>query len=44
METFTIEMKSNASAQFFLDITHSFFTNILTEQLNLEGQWELAIS
>ena len=44
MESFTIELISNASAQQFPDKTLIPFTNFLTEQLNLEGQWEVAIS
>ena len=44
MESFTIELVSNASAQLFPDITLSSFTNFLPEQLNLDGQWEVAIS
>ena len=44
MEPFTIELVSNASAQLFPDITLSSFTNFLPEQLNLEGQWEVAFS
>ena len=44
MEWFTIELFSNASAQLFPDKTLSYFTNFLQEQLNLEGQWEVAIS
>ena len=44
MESFTIELVSNASAQLFPDNTLSSFTNFLTEQLNLDGQWEVAIS
>ena len=44
MESFTIELDSNASAQLFPDTTLSFFTNFLPEQLNLGSQWELAIS
>ena len=44
MESFTIELVSNASAQLFPDNTQSSFTNFLPEQLNLEGQWEVAIS
>ena len=44
MESFTIELVSNASAQPFPDNTLSSFTNFLTEQLNLDGQWEVAIS
>ena len=44
MESFAIELVSNASAQLFPDNTLSSFTNFLTEQLNLEGQLEVAIS
>ena len=44
MESFTKEMVSNASAQLFPDKTLSSFTNFLPEQLNLEGQCEVAIS
>ena len=44
MESFTIELVSNASAQLFPDKTLSSFTNFLPEQLNLEGQWEVAIT
>ena len=42
MESFTMELVSNA--QLFPDITLSTFTNFLPEQLNLDGQWEVAIS
>ena len=44
MESFTIELVSNASAQLLPDKTLSSFTNFVAEQLNLEGQWEVAIS
>ena len=44
MESFTIELFSHASGELFPNITLSFFTNFLPEQLNLEGQWEVAIS
>ena len=44
MESFTIELVSNASAQLFPDNTLSSFTNFLPEQLNLDGPWEVAIS
>ena len=44
MESFTIELVSNASTQLFPDNTLSSFTNFLPEQLNLDGQWEVAIS
>ena len=39
-----MELVSNASAQLIPDNTLSSFTNFLPEQLNLEGQWEVAIS
>ena len=44
MESCTIELVSNASTQLFPDNTLSSFTNFLPEQLNLDGQWEVAIS
>ena len=44
MELFTIELVSNESAQLIHDNTLSSFTNFVPEQLNLEGQCEVAIS
>ena len=44
MDSFTIELVSNASGELFPDNTLSSFTNFLPEQLNLEGQWEVAVS
>ena len=44
MDSFTIELVSNASSDLFLDKTLSSFTNFLPDQVNLEGQWEVAIS
>ena len=44
MESLTRELVSNATAQLFPDKTLSSFTNFLPEQLNLEGQWEVAVS
>ena len=44
MASFTIELVSNASGELFPDNTLSSFTNFLPEQVNLEGQWEVAIS
>ena len=44
MDLFTIELVSDASAQFFSDNTLNSFTNFSPEQLNLEGQGEVAIS
>ena len=44
MESFTTGLVSNASAQIFLHKTLSSFTNFLPEQLNLDVQWEFAIS
>ena len=43
-ESFKRELVSNASAQLFPDNTLSSFTNFSPEQLNLEGQWEVAVS
>ena len=44
MESLTIELVSNASAQLFPDNTLSSFTNFIPQQLNLDGQWEVATS
>ena len=44
MYSFTIELVSNASGEFFPGNTLSSFTNFLPEQVNLDGQWEVAIS
>ena len=44
MESFTKELVSNASAQLFPDNTLSTFTNFIPKPLNLQGQWEVAIS
>ena len=44
MISFTIELASNASGELFPDNTLGSFTNFSSEQLNLEGQWVVAIS
>ena len=44
MDSFTIELVSNASSQLFPNNTLSLFTNFLAEQVNLDGQSEVAIS
>ena len=44
MNSFTIELLSNASGELFPNNTLSSFTNFLPEQVELEGQWEVAIS
>ena len=44
MDSITIDLVSNASGELFPDNTLSSFTNFLPEQVNLEGQWEVAIS
>ena len=44
MDSFTIELVSNASGELFPDNTLSSFTNFLPEQVNLDWQWEVAIS
>ena len=44
MDSFTIELVSNASGELFPNNTLSFFTNFLPEQVNLEEQWKVAIS
>ena len=44
MDSCTIELVSNASAQLFPHNAVSSFTNFLPEHLNLEVQWEVATS
>ena len=44
MDSFTIELVSKPSSQLFPNNTLSSFTNFLAEQVNLDGQWEVAIS
>ena len=44
MDSLTIELVCNASGDFFPDNTLSSLTNYLPEQVNLEGQWGVAIS
>ena len=44
MDSVTIGLVYNASGELFPNNTHSSFTNFLPEQVNLEGQWEVAIS
>ena len=44
MDSFTMELVSNASGDMFPNNTLSSFTNFLPEQVILEGQWEVAIS
>ena len=44
MESFTRELVSNASGELFPNNTLSSSTNFLPEQVNLEGQWEVAVS
>ena len=44
MDSFTIELVSNASGDLFPDNTLSCFTDFLPEQVNLEEQWEVAVS
>ena len=44
MDSFTIDLVPNASGKLFPDKTLSSFTHFLPEQVNLEVQWEVAIS
>ena len=44
MDSFTIELVPNASGEFFSNNTLISFTNFLPEQVNLEGQRQVAIS
>ena len=44
MDSFTIELVSNASGELFPNNTLSAFTNFSPEYVNLEGQWEVVYS
>ena len=44
MDSLTIDLVFNASGGLFPDNTLSSLTNFLPDQLNLEGQWEDALS
>ena len=44
MDWLTIELVSNASGELFPNKTLCPCTNFLSEQVNLEGQWEVAVS
>ena len=44
MDPFTIELVSRASGELFPNNKLTSFTNFSPEQVNLEGQWEVAIS
>ena len=44
MDSFTIELVSNASLQLKSNNTLSYCTNLIPEQVNLEEEWEVAIS
>ena len=43
MSSFIVELVSTASAEIYPQNTLSAFTNCLPEQLNLEGDWEVAL-
>ena len=43
MSSFTIELVSNASFDCYRNNTLSSFTNFLPEQINFDGEWEVAI-
>ena len=44
MDSFTIELVSNASFNCYPNNSLSSFTNFLPEQIVLKGKWEVAIS
>ena len=44
MDSFTIELVSNASGELFPDNTLSSFANFFSQQINLEGQSEVEVS
>ena len=44
MDSFTIELVSNASFNCYPNNSLSSLTNFLPEQIHLNGEWEIAIS
>ena len=44
MDSFTIELVSNASFHFYPNNSLSSFTNFIPEQIHLKGEWEVDIS
>ena len=44
MNSLMVELVSNATFDCYPNITLSSFTNFLPEQINLEGEWEVAIT
>ena len=44
MDSFTTELVSNAFFNFYPKNSLSSFTNFLPEQIQLKGEWEVAIS
>ena len=44
MSSFTVELVSNGSFDCYPNNTLSSFTNFLPEQINLDGEWEVAIT
>ena len=44
MSSFAVELVSNASFDCYPNNTLSSFTNFLPEQINLDGEWEVAIT
>ena len=44
MSSFTVELVSNASFDCYPNNTLSSFTNLPPEQINLDGEWEVAIT
>ena len=44
METFSVELHSSASSKLYPQNTFASFTNFLPDQINLEGEWERALT
>ena len=44
METFSVELHSSASSKLYPQNTVASFTNFLPDQINLEGEWEVALT
>ena len=44
METFSVELHSYASSKIYPQNTIASFTNVLPDQINLKGEWEVALT
>ena len=44
MENFSVELHSSASSKLYPQKTNAYLTNFLTNQINLKGGWEVALT